>query len=175
MMPNPPHFLPGALARPGKRAIGALAAALLLAAGLSAYLAANAPRAHAATEVTGGLLVSINPGSTTVGIGTVSATVTYTCTDTSAPGGHAQLRADFDQAGNDTSGEVSVACGSSDVSKTQAVTAVQLGMSGSQEITIAATLDDGDAVASDNADTVTAQEYVHNDPALTFAGTAPSP
>lgn len=49
------------------------------------------------------------------------------------------------------------------------MTAAQVGMS-SQEITAAATLDDGDTTASDSADTVTRQIYTHFDPTATFPG-----
>jgi hypothetical protein len=169
-MPNPAQRIIRASARQKKRALVALAAAFLLAIGFYGYSARTAPPARAATAVTGGLDVSIDPGSITVGLLTVRATVTYTCTDSDAPGGQAQLRVDFDQDGNDASGEVGVDCGSGDVSVPQTVTAVQVGMSGSQEITAAATLDDGDTIASDSADTVTRQIYTHLDPTLTFPG-----
>jgi hypothetical protein len=72
-----------AVAGSKKRITVTLAAVVLLAAGIWAYAVHTAPPAYAATVVTGGLDISVNPGSVTVGIGTVSATVTYTCTDTS--------------------------------------------------------------------------------------------
>lgn len=153
-----------------KRVFALGAAALLLAGGLSAYLVHTAAPAHAATQVTGGLSVSVNPNSTTVGLATVSTTVTYTCTDTTTPDVHAQLRVDFDQNGNDTSGEVNVPCGIADLAQTQTVTAAQVGMSDSQEITAVATLDDGASVAEDTADTVTDDVYVYNDPTVTYPG-----
>src|SRR5581483_11507433 len=93
--------------------------------------------ARAASQVTALLDVSVNPGSVTAGLATVTATVTYTCTVTT-PNGQAQLRVDFDQAGNDTSGETGVACGPGDVNHTQTVTAVQVGMNDSQDISAVA-------------------------------------
>ncbi|MBV9449123.1 MAG: hypothetical protein JO345_24820 [Streptosporangiaceae bacterium] len=162
-----PATIPG---RPARRGLAALAATLLLPGGLYAYTTAAAPGAHAAATMGAALLVEINPGDTSVGLATVSTTVTYTCTDTSAPGGHAQLRVDFDQAGNDTSGELSVPCGTADTGKSQTVTAVQVGMSGSREVTAAATLDDGDATASSDADTVSGQSTLDPGESVTFPG-----
>jgi hypothetical protein len=143
---------------------------ILLAGGLTAYLARAATPAHSATQTTRGLAVTINPGSTTVGIGTVSTTVTYTCTDTTAPGGQAQLRVDFDQNGNDTSGELAVPCGAADINKTQTVTAVQVGMSGTQEITAIATLDDGTSAVSYTADAIKDDIYTYTSPTVTYPG-----
>lgn len=167
---NRSSILTAAHARPGRRMLASAAAAALALAGSLACLTVNAASAHAATVNTVGRDISINPGSTTVGVVTVSTTVTYTCTDTSAPDGQAAVRVSFDQHGNDTSGEVAVACGSGDVNKTQTVTAIQLGMSGSQEITAVATLDDGATAASDTADTVANQFIVHLDPTVTYPG-----
>jgi hypothetical protein len=167
---NRSSILTAAHVRPGRRLLASAAAAALALAGSLAYLAANAASAHAGTVNTVSRDISINPGSTRVGLATVRTTVTYTCTDTSAPHGRAAVRVSFDQHGNDTSGEVAVPCGSGDVNKTQTVTATQLGMSGSQEITAVATLDDGATAASDTADTVANQFIVHLDPTVTYPG-----
>jgi len=51
-MPNSVHIVTGVLARPGKRALGAVAAALLLAGGMWGYSAQHATPAHAASQVT---------------------------------------------------------------------------------------------------------------------------
>jgi hypothetical protein len=169
-MPNPAQFVSGTMTRPKKRVFTVLATSFLLVAGLTAYLVHNAPPAHAATQITGGLSVSVNPNSTTVDIGTVSTTVTYTCTDTTVPDVQAQLRVDFDQNGNDTSGEVDVPCGTTDLSQTRTVTAAQVGMDGSQLVTAIATLDDGTSAVSDTVDTITDGVYVYNDPTVTYPG-----
>ncbi|MFD8481138.1 DUF6299 family protein [Kitasatospora sp. NPDC059673] len=163
-----------------KKILACLGAGTLVAAGLWAYQVHSAPTAQAEasaagpvqpfTAVTGGLNASINPGSVTVGLGSVSAVVTYTCTDSSAPGGNAALRVQFDQNNNDVSGEVAVPCGPGDVNKTQTVTATQLGMSGSQEITTFAVLDDGTKTASNSNVTLVNSSYLHVDPTATYPG-----
>ncbi|HZR53731.1 MAG TPA: hypothetical protein VFB06_30015 [Streptosporangiaceae bacterium] len=164
-----------ALAHPRKRALGALAAALALAGGLWTYSVQHAPPARAASQVTALLDVSVNPGSVTAGLATVTATVTYTCTVTT-PNGQAQLRVDFDQAGNDTSGETGVACGPGDVNHTQTVTAVQVGMNDSQDISAVATLDDGGTAVTASTDNLVSTITMHIDPTATFPPeAAPSP
>ncbi|MFF0390921.1 hypothetical protein ACFYS8_19845 [Kitasatospora sp. NPDC004615] len=156
-----------------KRLLVALTAVALLLVGFGVYVTDRAPSASASPRsaiVTGGLSVSVMPSSVTVGVGTVSATILYTCTDTAAPGGNAALRVEFDQHGNDASAEVAVPCGIANVNKTQTVTATQVGMSGTQEITVVAGLTDGPVTAVDTADTVTGGIYVHLDPSATFPG-----
>ena len=168
-MPNPPHIITSTLAHPRKRVLTALAAALLAAGGLWAYSAQHAPPAHAASQVTALLDVSVNPGSVTVGLATVTATVTYTCT-VSTPDGQAQLRVDFDQSGNDTSGETGVPCGAGDISKTQTITAVQVGMNDTQDVSAAANLDDGATAVYTITDDLAGVQSLHIDPTATFPG-----
>ncbi|MFJ5921848.1 hypothetical protein ACIQF6_04465 [Kitasatospora sp. NPDC092948] len=165
--------------RPGtKKILAGLGAGTLVAAGLWAYQVNGAPTAQAEapaagqvepfTPTPGGLTASINSGSVSVGLGSVSAVVTYTCTDSSAPSGLAALRVQFDQNNNDVSGEVAVPCGPGDINKTQTVTATQIGMSGSQEITTFAVLDDGKNAASTSDVTLVDSSFVHLNPTVTY-------
>ncbi|MFE4592156.1 DUF6299 family protein [Streptomyces laurentii] len=149
---------------------------VLLLAGLWAYGVNTAPSARAAADppatVTGGLAVSLNPGSVSVGLLTISATVTYTCTCT-VPGvaaGNAVLRVQFTQGANVTIGGAAVPCGDTEVNQTQTVTSGQLGMNGSQEITVSTTLVNGRAVVSSTANTRANAVTVLTDPTATFPG-----
>ncbi|MGW4379014.1 DUF6299 family protein [Kitasatospora sp. NPDC004531] len=151
----------------------AAAAVLLLVTAFGTLGANRAPLAHASvrgTTVSGGLSVSVNPGSVVVGLATVSATVTYTCTDTSAPTGDAVLRVEFEQNNAGASTEVDVPCGSGEIDQTQTVTAAQLGMSGSQEVTAAAFLMDGRASASSLAEALVEGTWVGIDSSVTYPG-----
>src|SRR5581483_6542990 len=112
--------------------------------------------ARAASQVTALLDVSVNPGSVTAGLATVTATVTYTCTV--------------------TTGETGVACGPGDVNHTQTVTAVQVGMNDSQDISAVATLDDGGTAVTASTDNLVSTITMHIDPTATFPPeAAPSP
>ncbi|MFE6103820.1 DUF6299 family protein [Streptomyces laurentii] len=151
---------------------------VLLLAGLWAYGVNTAPSARAAADppatVTGGLAVSLNPGSVSVGLLTISATVTYTytytCTVPGVAAGNAVLRVQFTQGANVTIGGAAVPCGDTEVNQTQTVTSGQLGMNGSQEITVSTTLVNGRAVVSSTANTRANAVTVHTDPTATFPG-----
>lgn len=119
--------------------------------------------------MTAELDVSVNPGSVTAGLASVAATITYTCT-VSTPDGQAQLRVDFDQAGNDTSGEAGVPCGPGDVDRTQTITAVQVGMNDTQDISAVANLDDGGSDVIASTDSIRGVRSLHIDPTATFPG-----
>ncbi|WP_316520145.1 hypothetical protein [Kitasatospora brasiliensis] len=149
--------------------LAGLSAAALLATGFSAHAAATAST-RTGTTVTGGLNVNIKSGSVTVGLGTVSAVIVYTCTSTSAPNGEAALRVDFDQANNTATTEVAVPCGPGNVDMTQTVTAVQIGMSGSDPVGAIASLSDGTSAATDIEFGVRASNYLYIAPGAYYPG-----
>ncbi|MFE4591386.1 hypothetical protein [Streptomyces laurentii] len=158
---------------PGKRILAALSALVLLLAGFWAYGMNSAPSARAvtpSTTLTGGMAVSVAPGSVSVGLLTISATVTYTCTDTGAVGGNAVLRVQFTQGAKVSIGGALVPCGASETNQTQNVSAAQLGMSGSQAVTVSSTLVNGSAVVTSTASALVHALAVHQDQTATFPG-----
>ncbi|MEU8543480.1 hypothetical protein AB0C52_26425 [Streptomyces sp. NPDC048717] len=186
--PTPDPAAPPPPGRAGgqKRVLAALTALVLLVSGWWTYAVDHAPPAHAATAAapvpapratvaaattaTADMDVSVNPGSVTPTIGSISAVATYTCTKSNEPDGRAHLRLEFRQGLTEASNEVSVPCGPRQINSTQRVSAVALGFTTLKEITVTAILTDGVTTVTSTARTISDALYVHIDPTATYNG-----
>ncbi|MEU8543479.1 hypothetical protein AB0C52_26420 [Streptomyces sp. NPDC048717] len=169
-----PAAVPPSLGRAGgqKRVLAALTAVVLLVSGWWTYAVDHAPAAHATTAagtVTAELDVSVLPGSVTSRLGTLSGSVTYTCTRSTLPNGRAQLRLEFVQGVHNATAEVSVPCGPGVVDRTQQLSTLDVFITTRQEITVTAILTNGAETITSTADTVSTDIYVHLDSSATYS------